>query len=324
VLLGTWDLEKKLQFYVYPLVVMLKLRHWIKSFFGFPRSHVNGFIILLIVTTLMLFSEPIWHRWTANRQTDGQADKKMLDSLVALWNSGNDKANADSVRASLFQFNPNTVREEELFTLGFSQKLATRIVRYREKGGKFRIKSDLLKIYGVDSAFYDRVYPFISLPSRIEISRSVEKKSETKDVSGVKKIFEKFDLNNADTSQLKKIYGIGEKLSLRILKYRDRLGGFVSWGQLAEVYGLDSLVIKRLIESATIQEDFKPTKININTASQKQLSSHPYLTRVAKAIVSYRFQHGNFENVKDIQKVSVIDEKSIRRIIPYLTVNDEL
>jgi competence protein ComEA len=303
---------------------MLKLRHWIKSFFGFPRSHVNGFIILLILSTLMLFSEPIWHSWTANSQTDGQADKRMLDSLVALWDSGNDNVKADSVRTRLFQFNPNTVRDEELVTLGFSQNLASRIIRYREKGGKFRIKSDVLKIYGVDSTFYDRIYPFISLPRRIARSKAAEKKSEAKSVSGVKKVFEKFDLNNADTAQLKKIYGIGEKLSVRILKYRDRLGGFVSWRQLAEVYGLDSLVIKGLIERATIQEDFKPTKININTASEKQLSSHPYLTSVAKAIVSYRFQHGNFENVDAIQNVNVIDEKSIQRIIPYLTVNDEL
>jgi competence protein ComEA len=303
---------------------MLKLRHWIKSFFGFPRSHVNGFIILLTLTTLMLFSEPVWHIWTANSHTDGQADQTKLDSLVALWNTGNDKADEDSVTTRLFHFNPNTVGTEDLVTLGFSQSLAKRLIRYREKGGKFRIKSDLLKIYGVDSAFYDRVYPFVSLPRRIEVSKAVEKKSETKNVSRVKRIAEKFDLNNADTSQLKKIYGIGEKLSLRILKYRDRLGGFVSWGQLAEVYGLDSLVIRRLIESATIREDFKPTKININTASEKQLSSHPYLTRVAKAIVSYRFQHGNFENVDAIQNVSVIDEKSVQRIIPYLTVNDEL
>jgi competence ComEA-like helix-hairpin-helix protein len=303
---------------------MLKLKHWIKSFFGFPRSHVNGFIILLILTTLMLFSEPIWHRWTAKSEFDGQADQMKLDSLVALWNSPNDKVVDDSVSTQLFHFNPNTARDEDLVTLGFSHNLATRIIRYREKGGKFRIKSDLLKIYGVDSAFYDRVYPFISLPRRIEKSKLAEKKSETKNVSGVKKVAEKFDLNNADTSQLKKIYGIGEKLSLRIIKYRDRLGGFVRWGQLAEVYGLDSLVIERLIESATIQEDFKPKKININTASEKQLSSHPYLTGVAKAIVSYRFQHGNFENVDAIQNVSVINEKSIQRIIPYLTVNDEL
>ena len=135
---------------------------------------------------------------------------------------------------------------------------------------------------------------------------------------------EKFDLNNADTSQLKKIYGIGDKLSMRILKYRDVLGGFVDMDQLKEVYGLDSLVIDRLIENSTIQNEFQPKKININTASEKQLSTHPYLSKVAKAIVSYRFQHGDFKAVEDIRNVSSLNEKTVQRIIPYLKVNDEL
>src|SRR5688572_1532965 len=306
---------------------MLKLKYWIKDFFGFPRSHVNGFIILLIVTTLMMFSEPVWHWWISNRPTDFQADRAKLDSLVALWNQGtgeSEKDQASTQQLTLFHFDPNSTAAKDLIRLGFSQNLATRITRYREKGGKFRIKSDLLKIYGVDSTFYQRIYPFISLPQGKAAGEKAGKTFESKNASAVKKVLEKFDLNNADTSQLKKIYGIGDKLSLRILKYRDVLGGFVSMGQLKEVYGLDSLVITRLIESSTIKNEFKPTKININTASEKQLSSHPYLSKVAKAIGSYRFQHGDFNRVEDIQNVSAIDEKFIQRIIPYLTVNDEL
>jgi competence protein ComEA len=307
---------------------MLKLRHWIKDFFGFPRSHVNGFIILLVITTLMMFSEPVWHWWVSNKPADFQADRARLDSLVALWNHGKDdsekKDNVGTQQITLFHFDPNSTPANDLIRLGFSQNLASRISRYREKGGKFRIKSDLLKIYGIDSAFYQRIYPFISLPQREAAREKTEKRFEAKNASALKKVLEKFDLNNADTSQLKKIYGIGDKLSLRILKYRDVLGGFVSMEQLKEVYGLDSLVINRLIESSTIRNEFKPIKININTASEKQLSSHPYLNKVAKAIVSYRFQHGDFKRVEDIQNVSSIDEKSVQRIIPYLTVNDEL
>ena len=199
-----------------------------------------------------------------------------------------------------------------------------RITRYREKGGKFRTKSDLLKIYGVDSAFYQRIYPFISLPEHVAVNKKGAKKYEPRKILVVEKAAEKFDLNNADTSQLKKIYGIGDKLSMRILKYRDALGGFVDMDQLKEVYGLDSLVIGRLIENSTIQNEFQPKKININTASEKQLSTHPYLKKMAKSIVSYRFQHGNFTAVEDIRNVGSIDEKSIQRIIPYLKVNDEL
>ncbi|HEX6226508.1 MAG TPA: helix-hairpin-helix domain-containing protein [Chryseolinea sp.] len=304
---------------------MLKLKHWIKAFFGFPKSQVNGFVVLLFVTTLMLFSEPLWRWWMVHSPQDYTADRAKLDSLVSLWKADSVEGQIKTSVRELFRFDPNVAPAGDLQKLGFSDNLSTRILRYREKGGKFRIKSDLLKIYGIDSAFYDQLLPFISLPQQITPDKREAKKYEpAKHASAVKKAIEKFDLNNADTSQLKKIYGIGDKLSLRILKYRDLLGGFVSMGQLKEIYGLDSLVINRLTQNSEIRDDFTPVKININTASEKQLSSHPYLNKMAKALVSYRFQHGNFKTVEEIRNISAVDEQLIGRIIPYLTVNDDL
>jgi competence ComEA-like helix-hairpin-helix protein len=305
---------------------MIFIRYWLKNFFGFSRSQVNAFVILLPLIVLLLFSEPLWHWWISTRPLDRQSDTEKLDSLIRIWDVRlpEKKGEIAAEKLNLVAFNPNTATMGNFVTLGFSQHLATRIVNYREKGGKFRIKSDLLKIYGVDSAFYQRVYPFIALPEREATKEKAGKKYEIKKPLIIAKAREKFDLNNADTSQLKKIYGIGDKLSLRIIKYRDVLGGFVDMDQLKEVYGLDSLVINRLIENSTIQNEFQPKKININTASEKQLSAHPYLSKVAKAIVSYRFQHGEFKAVEDIRNVSSLNEKTIQRIIPYLTVIDGL
>ena len=129
-----------------------------------------------------------------------------------------------------------------------------------------------------------------------------------------------FDLNKADTSMLKTINGIGEKLSIRIVKYRDILGGFVSTDQLKEVYGLDTLVIKRLVETSFIDNEFAPVKLDINRATEKELSAHPYLNKMAKVIVSYRFQHGGFKAVEDIRNVVNLDEKNFQRILPYIEV----
>ena len=305
---------------------MFFIKYWLKNFFGFSRSQVNAFVILLPLIMLMLFSEPLWHWWISTRPLERQFDSEKLDSMIRIWDvtQRDKKPGIAAKELNLVAFDPNTATTENFMTLGFSQHLARRIVNYREKGGKFMIKSDLLKIYGVDSAFYQRVYPFISLPERVAINKKGAKKYEPRKNLIAKKAAEKFDLNNADTSELKKIYGIGDKLALRILKYREALGGFVDMNQLKEVYGLDSLVINRLSENSTIQNEFRPKKININAASEKQLSSHPYLNKVAKAIVSYRFQHGNFRAVEDIRNVGSVDEKSIQRVIPYLKVNDEL
>jgi DNA uptake protein ComE-like DNA-binding protein len=305
---------------------MLRLKYWIKDFFGFSRSQVNGTIILLILTTVVLFSEPCWRLWGGSRTDTDEADRALLDSLVAVWQgkaSIEAKAN-DSVTRTLYRFDPNTATYESLLKLGFSDKVASRIIRYREKGGQFRIKTDLSKIYGIDSTFYREIYTFIALPER----RAPTQKRETINVREApavsKKAAEKFDLNTADTAQLKDIYGVGDKLSMRIIKYREALGGFVSMSQLREVYGLDSLVIDRLENSSEIKANFKPRKMDINTATEKELGAHPYLGKLARAVVSYRFQHGAFKTVSDIRSIGSLDENTIQKITPYLKVGDEL
>lgn len=303
---------------------MLKIRYWIKDFFGFPRSQVNGFIILLILVAVLIFSEPAWHWWMSNRTPDITADRAKLDSLVALWDAQKVQDTPPEADRALFHINPNNSTEDQFIALGFSQQQAARMIRYREKGGKFRTKSDILKIYGVDTAFYERIYSFIILPEVEQPTQKALKKYPAKDVVSVKERREKIDLNKADTSALKEIYGIGEKLSLRILKYREVLGGFISMDQLNEVYGLDSLVIKRLLENALIRDEFEPIKIDINGASERQLSAHPYLKKIASAIVAYRFQHGDFKSVDDIRKVVNLDEKNFQKIAPYLDVKSGL
>ncbi len=306
---------------------MFWLKYWIKNFFGFSRSQVNGFTLLLVLATMLLFSEPIWHWWAKNRPTNNMKDKATLDSLIATWDTKRPSIETTETREitqKLFHFNPNDATSENLLRLGFPENVAPRIIKYREKGGKFRIKSDLLKIYGVDSSFYHRIHSFINLPEQHAPTYKPEKRRSEKETVLVKKSFEKFDLNSADTAQLKKIYGIGEKLSMRILKYRDVLGGFVAMNQLKEVYGLDSVVINRLIENSEIKYNYQPLRININTATEKELFSHPYLSKAAKAIVSYRFQHGAFRTVSEIRNINSLDEKIIHKIIPYLKVDDEL
>ena len=77
------------------------------------------------------------------------------------------------VGSRTFPFNPNTITEESLQLLGFSQRQAASIIKYRTKGGKFRVKRDFARMYVVDSAKYAALEPFILLPDSLP-----ERKSE--------------------------------------------------------------------------------------------------------------------------------------------------
>jgi DNA uptake protein ComE-like DNA-binding protein len=298
---------------------MRNINRRIKSFFGFSRTQTNGFVALLLILFVVIFSEPVYHAWVSNRPVDFSSERKMLDSLTALWQIDLQKRTAVDIPAeqyipvTLFAFNPNTITKDELKTLGFSERLVKGLLNYRTKGGEFRVKADVKKLYGMDSTFYKRLSPFIQLPERIVYEKAVTE---------VKKKPDLFDLNLADSAQFQQIYGIGPVLAKRIIKYRDRLGGFVRNDQLSEVYGLDSLIIAQLLKASFLTDNNSLKKLNINTADEKMLSSHPYFSKnIARAIVTYRFQHGNYPSVDDLRRINLIDEKIMNKIYPYLTVD---
>lgn len=129
-----------------------------------------------------------------------------------------------------------------------------------------------------------------------------------------------FDINYADTIQLKKLRGIGPVLSKRIIKFRDVLGGYVSKDQLAEVYGLQDSVLWQMDSLIFISEDFEPSKININETAERELSKHPYISRsMAKALVNYKFQHGAFTSIEELSNIHLIDSLTLVKITPYIS-----
>lgn len=295
---------------------MSRIKSWVRSFFGFSRAETNAFLILLPLMLVLIFSEPVYRYWFVRQQNDYSKETKRLDSLMATWKWESDSVINESVTPVIksFSFDPNQSTREELADLGFNRSLATRIVNYRLKGGKFFVKRDLMKIYGMDSMHYQRLIPFISLPEKISKEKT-SKKFDTKEKPAVAK----FDLNQADTSRLVKIYGIGPKLSLRIVSYRDKLGGFIFQSQLQEVYGLDSTVVRELISKSFIEENFQARQVNINSATEKELGVHPYIKyKLARAIVAYRMQHGAFTAVDDLKKLTIIDENTFLRMKPYI------
>lgn len=296
---------------------MSVFKKWIRNLFGFSGKEINGFLILLPSMLILIASEPVYRMWVVSRTDDFSKEKKYLDSLEQFWTT---IPTRDSlVETTLFAFDPNKVSKNDMVKLGFSESLSIRIANYRQKGGQFRLRRDLLKIYGMDSSFYQRLYPYILLPESKEIVRETQHQKST--TQSQKNRLASFDLNQADTTALKSVYGIGSKLANRIIRFRERLGGFVKHEQVKEVYGLDSTVTAELLKISFIAEDFTPRKIDLNTADETEFSAHPYIKKsVAKAIVAYRFQHGKFSDIEQLKKLTLISAEEIEKIRPYLKI----
>jgi DNA uptake protein ComE-like DNA-binding protein len=131
-----------------------------------------------------------------------------------------------------------------------------------------------------------------------------------------------FDINTADEAKLSTIKGIGSVLSVRIVKFRNQLGGFVSEAQYEEVYGLRPEVVERLKQHTYIGANFQPEKIDINTAHTQTLAAHPYITyRQARSIIDYRAQHGPFLTVEALNYLTLIEGATLNKLKPYLSAS---
>jgi competence protein ComEA len=300
---------------------MTRLKAWLRFLFAFSRTETNGFLILIPSMFLILFSQPIYHSWFAARKKNNDKDQKQLDSLMASWKWEEKKDSAKEIPFKLFRFNPNTISETEFNLLGLNSFTSKKIIKYRLAGGTFKIKKDLLKIYGLDSAWFKSRYAYIDLPEAAEGKKTQIQKEQAQNFK-VKSELIRFNLNEADTTQLIAIYGIGPKLAQRILKYRDKLGGYITMNQLSEVYGLDSAVVARLREKSFIIDQFVPTQLKLNHSTEKEFAVHPYLSKeIARAITAYRFQHGVFVSLDELNNIKLLDEKKLQRMKPYFTLD---
>jgi DNA uptake protein ComE-like DNA-binding protein len=113
---------------------------------------------------------------------------------------------------------------------------------------------------------------------------------------------------------------IGEKLSARIIKYRDKLGGFITVLQLKEVYGLSDSTYGVIVGKVFIEKQFKPRKVLINKVDYTELRKHPYSNHAfAKLLLAYRNIHGAYADVDAIKNVQQIDLEVLRKIEAYLS-----
>jgi DNA uptake protein ComE-like DNA-binding protein len=164
-------------------------------------------------------------------------------------------------RVESFRFNPNTVSVEDLIRLGFSEKQAAAIERYRASGGRFRRKADFAKSFVVADSVYRRLERFIDIP--------------------------RVDLNRADSAALDDLPGIGPWYAKRILEYRAELGGYSFPEQLLDIYHFDREKFDALSDLIFCSP---PEPFALWSLPADSLRLHPYIRtrQVARSIVLFR------------------------------------
>lgn len=307
------------------------MRRMFQSYFGFTKKELNGILVLCVFIMLILMFPWVYNQFkNPEVHTFDNFDLEMKEFLASAQTKTSERYN--SVRnniedaefsANYFYFDPNGLEEAAWRKLGLSARQIKVIKNYESKGGRFYKKEDLKKMYSISDQKYEQLEPYIRIRSArqkaaVSTRSYSENKSETTDASNTKSLIV-VELNTADSTQLETLRGIGPAFSARIVKYRDRLGGFYNKEQLLDVYGLDSAKFEALKNQVSVNPSIVQ-KLNVNTATFDELKRHPYLTfKQMNAIIQYRKQHGIYRSVEDLSKIAIINEEILRKIEPYLT-----
>lgn len=222
-------------------------------------------------------------------------------------------------------FDPNTADSMTWLSLGLSPRLAGRITRYRQAGGKFRSAEDLRRIWGLPAEIADQLIPWVRIGSTYNPSSHLPN-SQSLNLPSSKPAHlppPPININQADSSQWEALPGIGPTLARRVVQYRDKLGGFVRVEQVGELYGLADSIFQRIKPRLELAPGFAVRQLAINRVSQLELQAHPYIRfALAKQLIAYRQQHGAFRNVHDLKALQGVDPAQWDRILPYLDFSE--
>ncbi len=224
---------------------------------------------------------------------------------------------ARNQRPKIYPFNPNYLSDYKAYILGIDTPGLKRIRAFRAQGKYFKNADEFRRVAGLPDSLYAVLKPYIRIPQ----FRKPDRKKFSYEKNRMPVV--KKDINTATAEELKAVYGIGDKLSVRIVRYRNKLGGFSIREQLKDIYALSPEAYENLWERFEIRTP-KPitNKIKLNKADIQQLGRNPYIDfDLAERIVEYRALHGPFERLEDLKKVPGFPVEKYKRIALYLQLD---
>ena len=227
----------------------------------------------------------------------------------------------DTIEIRMQMFDPNTVDSITLLHLGFKPWQAKNMLKYRAKGGKYRKKEDMKKLYGMTDSMYIALEPYICITQENVLVDSAQVDSAKMDSLPKWRSIKKdtiLNLRTADTTELKMIRGIGSYRAKMIVRYREQLGGYARVEQMLEARGMDKVVADSILPHFYI-DSVIVNKMSVNKMRPEVLQRHPYLNfEQAKAIYEYRRKHIRIKSAEELKKIKGLSSEDIEKIVIYL------
>ena len=308
-----------------------KLNSWFKAFLSLNKSEQRGIIVLISIIFLIAVgnllmsyfvtskSESYLLNYSAEINSFLKEQKSFIDSvnIENLQNSGEIDEAIASQKIKPFEFNPNKLPVEAWKKMGFTDQQIRTIKNYEAKGGKFKRKEDLKKIYSISDVEYKIIEPYINIPSlyKSKTGKVIKRKNNPAKVT-----YKKIEINSANSTELTTSLGLSSWLAKRTISYRDILGGYVENDQLKEVYGFNDSIFNS-VKKYIIVDTSTIVKIDINNVEFKKLLKHPYFDyNTTKSLLNTRNKISSFSSIDQLKLIDGVNDSTLNKVKDYLYI----
>ncbi|MCF6350252.1 MAG: helix-hairpin-helix domain-containing protein [Flavobacteriaceae bacterium] len=287
-----------------------------KSHFKFTKKQRSGIFLLLLLIIIfqcVYFFVDFSSENVIVDQKELQLFQQEIDSLRLV--------ETENRRPKIYPFNPNYITDYKGYTLGMTNEEIDRLLKFRTKNQWINSVKQFQDVTNVSDSLLNRISPYFKFPDWV--TNPKPKSSFTyQNNSSPKSYSEKTDLNTATVIQLRKVNGIGEKLSERIINYRNKfVGGFIADVQLQDIYGLTPEVIERVLNQFTVKTPRQIVAYNLNTVTRDELVTIQHIDyELAYEIVEQRTLREGFRSFEELIKVKGFPVNKIEIIKLYLTL----
>ena len=288
-----------------------------KSHFWYTKNQRNGILLLLII---IIFLQLILHfkNFDSQQLVDLSQPKitsynKQLDSLK--------KKSSKKKKFKIYPFNPNYISDYKGYQLGMNVDEIDRLLAYREQRLYVNSAKEFQTITKISDSLLQKISPFFKFPEWVQKKNNNKNNQQRYIPNSRINVLEitTVDINKATLKDFTFIEGVDEYLSERIIKYRSKLQGFSFKEQLHEVWGLDELIANKILSTFSIKNKPIIKKVNINTASFKEVLSNPYIDyKLCIQIFDYRDEVAELQSISEIKNIEGFPIKKYNRIVLYL------
>lgn len=240
------------------------------------------------------------------------------------------------------KFNPDTKTQSDWMQMGFSEKQAAGIIKYKSYlGGSFISKEKFKECYMISDENYAKLSPYLILPNLTPADFNPYKKSFPSENVVTKINYQNFDPNDLDLNDWQKL-GFSEKQAQGILNYKEKIlrGRFKTLEEISKCYMISAEKFEELKPYIQLPQETNSTatfvnykedkpketpdfsKIDLNKITFKQLQEFGFEDKAAGSFVGFRKKLGGFVSKTQIMETYNLDKNLTQKLLESAPLNN--